>query len=100
MCSFVELDLWTNNEMFLNVPVFLGVYAEYSFDDSVQVEAPDVEGEGSRPVGLDYLAVFDREVVERVGELLLLAGLVLEPDELAVLLQDEVPLPPVLDVLP
>ena len=38
------------------------------------------------------------EVVEWVRQLLLLARLVLEPDELPVLFEDEVPLPPVLDV--
>ena len=59
------------------------------------MEASDVEGEGSRPVGLDYLAVFDREVVQRVVQVRHLAGLVPEPDELPVVLQDEIPGSPI-----
>ena len=59
------------------------------------MEASDVESEGSRPVGLDYLAVFDREVVQRVVQVRHLAGLVPEPDELPVVLQDEIPGSPI-----
>ena len=58
----------------------------------------DKEGEGLWPVRGHDLTPFHCEVVEGVRQLLLLARLVLEPDELPVLLQDEVPLPPVLDV--
>ena len=58
----------------------------------------DKEGEGLWPVRGHDLTPFHCEVVEGVRQLLLLARLVLEPDELPVLFEDEVPLPPVLDV--
>lgn len=77
------------------LPVFFRVDAEYSFDNGVQVEASDVESEGTRPVGLYNLAVLHREVVQRVVQVCHLARLVPETDELPVVLQDEVSRSPV-----
>ena len=68
-------------------------------DDRGHLEAPDGEGEGLGPVRLDDLAVAHGEVVEGVGEVGVERGLVLEAQELAVALQDEIARAPCLDVL-
>ncbi len=68
-------------------------------DDGGHLEPADGEGERPGPVGLEDLAVAHGEVVERVGEVGVQAGAVAEPEELTVVLQDEVARAPVLDVL-
>lgn len=68
-------------------------------DHGGHLQPADGEGEGLGAVGLQDLAVAHGEVVERVRQVRVQARPRLEPQELAVVLQDEVALAPVADVL-
>ena len=81
-----------------SVPFFLIGNTEHPLHHGRHLEASDDEHEGLGPIGGQDLAVLDGEVVQRVDHVAFGRRFLLEADELAVVLQDEVSRPPVPDV--
>lgn len=79
-------------------PLLLGVDGEVALDDGGPLQAADGEGVGPWLVHGHNLAVAHRELVERVAVVVAL-GLRLEPDQVAIVEQNEVAVTPVANVL-
>ena len=84
----------------LYFPFFLIINAEHSLHDGSHLKPSDNEGERFWSIRRQDLAVFYREIVQRIGHVNVDSRLLLEADELAVVLQDEVTGTPVANVFP
>lgn len=80
------------------IPFFFSIDAEHPFDDCRVLQPPNSERVRPGPVHRHYLAILNGKVVQRIIQRSAIRH-TLKTDEVAIIQQDEVPLPPVFYVL-